>query len=236
MFSRCRPLVCATATGVSFGAQHPTARTPPGAPHGSDAPRQRVSSFSNSSFAMASQRMPSSSSSSAFARRARRWAAEPSRASSIKSCRDSPSRKPDRIMPTVESGSRRFTRGGGRGFSESRGITFGSFFQKRTLYLRLSSGPFVVNRLRDGNTTAVYNKRERLSSVTQSLGYFVSGVGQRSAVAVERVQQAGADLLAEAAQVAGEQQGHAQRLDRQGGAVARHGNPVALDHDHRQQA
>ena len=27
MFRRCRPLVCGTATGVSFGAQHPTGRT-----------------------------------------------------------------------------------------------------------------------------------------------------------------------------------------------------------------
>src|ERR1700675_3275921 len=27
MFRRCRPLVCSTATGVSFGAQHPTGRT-----------------------------------------------------------------------------------------------------------------------------------------------------------------------------------------------------------------
>src|ERR1700720_463438 len=27
MFRRCRPLVCSTAIGVSFGAQHPTGRT-----------------------------------------------------------------------------------------------------------------------------------------------------------------------------------------------------------------
>jgi hypothetical protein len=27
MFRRCRPLVCATAIGVSFGRQHPTGRT-----------------------------------------------------------------------------------------------------------------------------------------------------------------------------------------------------------------
>jgi hypothetical protein len=37
MFSRSRPLLCVIATGMSFGAQQPTAR------HASDAPHQRTS-------------------------------------------------------------------------------------------------------------------------------------------------------------------------------------------------
>jgi hypothetical protein len=63
--------------------------------------------------------MPSSSSTSAFARRARRCAADPSRANSIRSCRDSLSRKPGRIMRSVESSPCRFARGGTRIFNES---------------------------------------------------------------------------------------------------------------------
>src|ERR1700729_4361640 len=63
--------------------------------------------------------MPRSSNTSALARRARRCAAEPSRASSIRSRRDSGSRKPARIMPTVESGPRRLARGRPRILRES---------------------------------------------------------------------------------------------------------------------
>src|SRR4029079_4565922 len=56
------------------------------------------------------QLIPSSSSTSAFARRARRWGTDPSRASSIRSCRDSLSRKPPRIIPQVESPSQTLAR------------------------------------------------------------------------------------------------------------------------------
>src|ERR1700712_1151274 len=52
--------------------------------------------------------MPSSSNTSALARLARRWAADPSRANSIKSCRDAASRKPGRIMPFGRVRSSRF--------------------------------------------------------------------------------------------------------------------------------
>src|SRR5215469_9066699 len=65
--------------------------------------------------------MPSSSRTSAFARRAKRCAAEPSRANSVSSLRDAGVKKPRRIMPTVESQSRRLARGI-FGFSQSRGI------------------------------------------------------------------------------------------------------------------
>ena len=79
-----------------------------------------VSSSTNSTRAIALQLMPSSSSASAFARRARRWAAEPSRANSIRSRRDAWSRTPERIISLVGSYSRRFARGDGRVFRESR--------------------------------------------------------------------------------------------------------------------
>src|SRR4051812_45667869 len=72
-----------------------------------------VSSSSKSTFAIASQLMPSSSNTSAFARRARRCAADPSRASSMRSCRDSLSRNPGRIIGPVESDSGRLARGRG---------------------------------------------------------------------------------------------------------------------------
>src|SRR6478736_5083693 len=65
--------------------------------------------------------MPLSSNTSALARRARRCAAEPSRASSIRSRRDSLSRKPGRIMNEAESPQRRLARGFSE-FSQSRGI------------------------------------------------------------------------------------------------------------------
>src|SRR5215831_1331939 len=65
--------------------------------------------------------MPSSSRTSAFARRAKRCAAEPSRANSVSSLRDAGVKKPRRILPTVESQSRRLARGI-FGFSQSRGI------------------------------------------------------------------------------------------------------------------
>ena len=69
-----------------------------------------VSSSNNTTCAMALQLIPSSSSTSAFARRARRWGTDPSRASSIRSCRDSLSRKPPRIIPQVESPSQTLAR------------------------------------------------------------------------------------------------------------------------------
>src|SRR6188768_4295916 len=69
-----------------------------------------VSSSNNNTCAMALQLIPSSSSTSAFARRARRWGTDPSRASSIRSCRDSLSRKPPRIIPQVESPSQTLAR------------------------------------------------------------------------------------------------------------------------------
>ena len=68
-------------------------------------PGRRRRSSSNSAAAIASQLMPWSSSTSAFARRARRRAADPSRASSIRSCRDTLSRNPGRIIGPVESNS-----------------------------------------------------------------------------------------------------------------------------------
>lgn len=64
-----------------------------------------MSSSSNNTLAIASQLMPWSSSTSAFARRAKRCAADPSRASSIRSCRDTLSRNPGRIIGPVESNS-----------------------------------------------------------------------------------------------------------------------------------
>src|SRR5215468_3241870 len=63
-----------------------------------------VSSSSSSTLATASQLIPSSSSTNALARRASRCGADPSRANSIRSCRDSLSRKPLRIMKPAESG------------------------------------------------------------------------------------------------------------------------------------
>src|SRR5262245_4621842 len=63
-----------------------------------------VSSSSSSTLATASQLIPSSSSTSALARRASRCGADPSRANSIRSCRDSLSRNPLRIMKPAESG------------------------------------------------------------------------------------------------------------------------------------
>src|SRR5215467_7759180 len=71
--------------------------------------------------------MPSSSRTSAFARRAKRCAAEPSRANSVSSLRDAGVKKPRRIVPTVESHSRRLARGI-FGFSQSRGILFFVYF------------------------------------------------------------------------------------------------------------
>src|SRR4029079_1798289 len=61
--------------------------------------------------ATAAQLIPSSNSTRALARRARRCAADPSRASSIRSCRNAVSRKPGRIIQPVESGSGRLARG-----------------------------------------------------------------------------------------------------------------------------
>src|ERR1700723_3363145 len=65
--------------------------------------------------------MPSSNSSSALARRAKRCAAEPSRVSSIRSCRDSLSRKPGRIIRSAESRSHALA-SDSFGFPQSRGI------------------------------------------------------------------------------------------------------------------
>src|SRR3954452_11335269 len=70
-----------------------------------------VSSSSSRPLATAVQLIPSSNKTSALARRARRCAADPSRASSIRSCRDAVSRKPGRIIRPVESGSGRLARG-----------------------------------------------------------------------------------------------------------------------------
>jgi len=70
---------------------------------------------------MASQLMASSSGTRAFARRARRWAATPFRANSVRSLRDSLSKKPSRIMPTAESESRHLEEAS-FGFSGSRNI------------------------------------------------------------------------------------------------------------------
>src|ERR1035437_10167406 len=81
-----------------------------------------VSSSRNSTLAMDAQLIPSSSSTSALARRASRCAAEPSRASSIRSRRDSLSRKRGGIMGTVESSLDRLARGFS-GFPQSRGIS-----------------------------------------------------------------------------------------------------------------
>jgi hypothetical protein len=80
-----------------------------------------VSSSRYSTFATASQLMPSSTSSSALARRAKRCAAEPSRVSSIRACRDALSRKPGRITRSAESRSHALA-SDSFGFPETRGI------------------------------------------------------------------------------------------------------------------
>jgi hypothetical protein len=107
----------------SSGRHCPYSRSSPGPrshrPHTTDASQVRmVSSSSNSTFAIASQLVPSSSSTSALARRARRLTAEPSRASAIRSCRDAASRKPGQIMRSVESDSDHFARVG----AQSHGV------------------------------------------------------------------------------------------------------------------
>ena len=71
-------------------------------------------------FATDAQLMPSSNSTSALARRAKRCAAEPSRVSSIRSCRDSLSRKPGRITRSAESRSHPLA-SDSFGFPQSRG-------------------------------------------------------------------------------------------------------------------
>src|ERR1019366_3569784 len=78
-----------------------------------------VSPSRNNTLPIASQLIPSSSSTSALARRASRCAAPPSRASSIRSRRDSLSRKRGRIMGGRESTPRGFARGIFRIFVES---------------------------------------------------------------------------------------------------------------------
>src|SRR6202035_4942792 len=65
--------------------------------------------------------MPSSNKSSALARRAKRCAAEPSRVSSIRSCRDSLSRKLGRITRSAESRSHALA-SDSFGFPQSQGI------------------------------------------------------------------------------------------------------------------
>jgi hypothetical protein len=69
------------------------------------------------------QLMPLSNNTSALARRANRCAAEPSRANSIRSLRDSLSRKPGRIMDEAESPQGRLARGFFRNSEESGYIT-----------------------------------------------------------------------------------------------------------------
>src|SRR5690349_12173346 len=76
--------------------------------------------------------MPSSSNTSAFARRARRWAADPSRANSIRSRRDSLSRNPGPIMHSVESGSGRLARGD----PDSHGVGVQGVAQKKFRWRR----------------------------------------------------------------------------------------------------
>src|SRR3954454_7872003 len=70
-----------------------------------------VSASSSKTLATAAQLIPSSNNTSALARGASRCAADPSRASSIRSCRDAVSRKPGRIIRPVESGTGRLARG-----------------------------------------------------------------------------------------------------------------------------
>src|SRR5450631_4431169 len=79
--------------------------------------------------------MPLSSSTSALARRASRCAAEPSRANSIRSRRDSLSRKPGWIMDEAESHYGRLTRGFS-GFPQSRGILRHRWQQSTTALVR----------------------------------------------------------------------------------------------------
>ena len=76
-----------------------------GEPHAPDfsTSTSPMSSSSSSILAITAQLMPSSSNTSALARRARRCAANPSRANSIWSLRDSGSSKPGRIMERLES-------------------------------------------------------------------------------------------------------------------------------------
>src|SRR5215472_7991935 len=78
-----------------------------------------VSSSSSRTFATVSQLMPSSSRTSAFARRARRCAADPSRASSISSLRDFGLRNPRWIMPTRRIQIAPFRKGDFRLLAES---------------------------------------------------------------------------------------------------------------------
>ena len=80
-----------------------------------------MSSSRYSTLATASQLMPSSSKTRAFARRAKRCATEPSRISSIRSCRDLMSRKPARIIQPAKSDSASLA-SDSFGFSQSSGI------------------------------------------------------------------------------------------------------------------
>src|SRR3954468_21239679 len=104
-----------------------------------------VSASSSKTLATAAQLIPSSNKTSAFARRARRCAADPSRASSIRSCRDAVSRKPGRIIRPVESGSGRLARGD----ADSQGV---EVYQGRggTKYNNFLLQPFVNYNFGEG--------------------------------------------------------------------------------------
>src|SRR5579863_3389822 len=78
-----------------------------------------VSSFNNNASATSWQLHPPSSSTKAFARRVKRDAAEPSRASAISSIRSSALRKPPRTTPTSQSINQQNARNFARFFNES---------------------------------------------------------------------------------------------------------------------
>src|SRR5262249_1745589 len=98
-----------------------------------------VSSSSSSTLATASQLIPSSSSTSALARRASRCGADPSRANSIRSCRDSRSSKPLRIIKPAES-HENDSGSGFFGYPRNRDIT------------RVANGPRVRLKAAGGGT------------------------------------------------------------------------------------
>ncbi len=116
-----------------------------------------VSSSSNRTFAIASQLIPSSSNTSAFARRAKRCAADPFRANAISSCRNLLSKNPERIIRAVKSESPRLARAI-FGFHGSRGIASNSpgnwsFFCSKALYA--SKASFAARSGESGRPLAV---------------------------------------------------------------------------------
>src|SRR5579863_3349969 len=105
-----------------------------------------VSSFNNNASATSWQLHPPSSSTKAFARRVKRDAAEPSRASAISSIRSSALRKPPRITPTSESINQQNARNFARFFNES-----GYTFEKLLARVRASLLRRSAERLRVSN-------------------------------------------------------------------------------------